>query len=128
MTAISNGTSNSTGASAVGSAVVGLSGPSGHHVGVDVDRVDRVRHRDAAVGAEDLLDVAGVLLAAVRDEDLAGLRRGQRQLMETETGFFARLLHRLFVIGGAVLTRVDVEEGRREARAAENDLVAASAP
>jgi len=47
-------------------------GTPSHHVGVDVDRVDRIRHRDARVRAEDLLDVPAVLLAAVRDEDLVG--------------------------------------------------------
>jgi hypothetical protein len=51
---------------------VRLAGAPGHDVGVDVDGVDGVGDRDAAAGAEDLLDVAAVLLAAVGDEDLGG--------------------------------------------------------
>ncbi len=47
-------------------------GAAGHHVGVQVDRVDRVGDGDGDVGGEDLLDVAGVALGAVADEHLVG--------------------------------------------------------
>ncbi len=51
-------------------ALVGLARASRHHVRIDVDRVARVGHEYRALAAEDLLDVAAVLFAAVRDEDL----------------------------------------------------------
>ena len=48
-------------------------GAAGHDVGVQVDRVDRVRDGDLRPGAEQFLDVAGVALGAVADEHLVGL-------------------------------------------------------
>ncbi len=56
----------------VAALVVGRPRAARHHVGVDVDGVDRVGHRDPRVRGEDLLDVSAVLLAAVGDEDLVG--------------------------------------------------------
>ena len=51
---------------------VGGAGAAGHHVRVDVDRIDRVGDRERRALVEDLLDVAAVLFAAVGDEDLVG--------------------------------------------------------
>ena len=53
-------------------AVFGGAGAAGHHVGVHVDGIDRVGHRDDVVDGEDLLHVGGVALRAVGHEDLVG--------------------------------------------------------
>ena len=45
---------------------------AGHYVGINVNRVDRIRNQNGVVGAEDVEDVAEVALCAVRDEDLIG--------------------------------------------------------
>src|SRR6266498_605764 len=47
-------------------------GRYGHHVTVDVHGVHRVREGHHAIGGEDLLDIGGVALGAVADEDLVG--------------------------------------------------------
>ena len=43
---------------------------AGHHVGVHVDGVDRIGHRNAVVVPEDVQNVAGVALGAIGDENL----------------------------------------------------------
>ena len=50
----------------------GAPGAPGHDVAVHVDGVDRIHHRDHAIGREDLLDVRGVCLAAVGNANLVG--------------------------------------------------------
>ena len=52
-----------------------VSGASGHHVGVDIDRIDRVGHGHAVAGREDVAYVARVALGAVAHEYLV-LRHG----------------------------------------------------
>ncbi len=47
-------------------------GAAGHHVGIHVDRIDRIADRDPRVVRKQLLNVAGVAFRAVRDEDLVG--------------------------------------------------------
>ena len=49
------------------------SGASRHHVGVDIDRVDRVGNREPDVSGENLLDVAAVALGSVGHENLVRL-------------------------------------------------------
>ena len=44
--------------------------PAGHHVGVDVDRIDRVGDEHGVLLIEEIQDVAEIGLRAVRDEDL----------------------------------------------------------
>ena len=44
--------------------------PAGHHVGVDVDRIDRIGNEHGVVLIEEIQDVAEIGLCAVRDEDL----------------------------------------------------------
>ncbi len=41
-----------------------------HEVGVHINRVDRIRDQDHIAGSEQVGDVAGVALGAVRDEDV----------------------------------------------------------
>ena len=44
--------------------------PTGHHVGVDVDRIDRIGDKHRVVFIEEIQDVAEIRLCAIRDEDL----------------------------------------------------------
>ena len=58
-------------------AVGGGASAAGHDVGVHVDRIDGVGHADGeAAGGEEFLEVAGVALGAVADEDLVRLDVG----------------------------------------------------
>ena len=43
-----------------------------HNVGINVNRVNRVRNQNGVVSAENVEDVAEVALCTVRDEDLIG--------------------------------------------------------
>ena len=43
---------------------------SNHRVGVDINGIDRICHADVVVPAQDFLDVSGVALGTVVDEDL----------------------------------------------------------
>ncbi len=47
-----------------------VSGAASHHVGVDINGINRVADRDDVVRAEDIADIAGVALRAVADENL----------------------------------------------------------
>ncbi len=47
-----------------------LSGSSGHYIGVDVNRVNRVAHRNHVIRAEDIADAAGIAFRAVADKNL----------------------------------------------------------
>src|SRR5690606_16479915 len=58
--------------SGVGALFIGLTGIPGHHVGVDVDRIDRIGDRDDIVTSENIEDIAGVALGTVGDEHLVG--------------------------------------------------------
>ena len=56
--------------------IAALPGSAGHHIGVQVNRIDRIGNGDAGVGVENFLDVGGVALGAVADEDLIGMDVG----------------------------------------------------
>ena len=52
--------------------LVCLPGPPGHHVRIDVDRIDGISDGDNVLGPEDIEDIPGVALRAVGDENLVG--------------------------------------------------------
>ncbi len=54
----------------VAAALVRQTGVAGHHVGIDVDRIDRIRDRDPVLVAEDIEDETAIALRAVGDENL----------------------------------------------------------
>ena len=57
-------------------------GSTGHDVGIDVDRIDRVRYGDADVRREQLLKVAAVALTSVAHEHVVGVdRHAQRRVV-----------------------------------------------
>src|SRR5690606_27557698 len=53
----------------IGAGVIGLAGVPGHHVGVDVDGVDRVGNGNDVVVPENVENVAGVALGSVGNEN-----------------------------------------------------------
>ena len=55
-------------------AVKELPGASRHDVAIDIDRIDGVGDAHAALGGEDVPDVAAVALGSVTDEDLVELK------------------------------------------------------
>ena len=59
---------------AAGALVQGAGAP-GHHVAVDVDRIDRVGEGHHTVGGKQLLDIGGVALGAVTDEHILARKR-----------------------------------------------------
>ena len=61
--------------------LVGLSGPSGHHIRVDVDRIDGIRDGDNVLGSEDIEDISRVALRTVGDENLIGRNRHAARLV-----------------------------------------------
>ena len=56
----------------VSAVLIGVAGIAGHHVGVHVNRIDRVGDGDDVALAEDVEDVAGIALRAIRDENFVG--------------------------------------------------------
>ncbi len=50
-----------------------LTGTTRHHVGIDIDWIDRIGHRNGNVGGKDLLEVTRVTLGAITHKDLIGL-------------------------------------------------------
>ena len=46
---------------------------AGHHIGVQVDRIDRVGDGNANIGGKDFLNVAGVAFGPVADENFIGV-------------------------------------------------------
>src|SRR5206468_4051737 len=50
-------------------ALVGLPGMPGHHVSVNIDRINRVHDRDGVVVGEDIQNIAAIAFGAVGNED-----------------------------------------------------------